>query len=229
MAEGKTLRLDDEAQVSRDGATIVTNFWYPRNEGHVTHIQVGIYDVRAADDIRIHYDFDRDGYAIEQASTFEWEEGDTKMDMDWQEVAYVQAWGRAGGQGRPIQTDLWKLLDLLLLTEEERGMHGAMVREWVFERAGRTISKEEIAQYVDHALDVQLQAALKRDGLSMEQWEAKWEADNPGRAWKDAVQDDDDGERAFLLGQVTGLVDLMAEEHRSKQELRRRTENRNTP
>lgn len=136
---------------------------------------------------------------------------------------------QSGAVPRPIQTDLWKLLDLLLLTEEERGMHGAMVREWIFERVDRSISKEEIAQYVEHALDAQLRAALKRDGLSMEQWELKWEADNPDRAWEDAVKDDDDGERAFLLGQVTELVDLMREEHRFEQELRRRTKKRNTP
>jgi hypothetical protein len=50
--------------------------------------------VRAADDIRIHYDFERDGYVIEQASTFTWSIDDEECDPDWQEVAFIQAWAR---------------------------------------------------------------------------------------------------------------------------------------
>lgn len=33
---------------------------------------VSLSHVRAADDIRIHYDFDRDGWVISQAQVFEW-------------------------------------------------------------------------------------------------------------------------------------------------------------
>ena len=50
--------------------------------------------VRAADGILVSYDFDRDGWSIRQASQFEWEEGDEICDPDWQEVAFVKAWGR---------------------------------------------------------------------------------------------------------------------------------------
>jgi hypothetical protein len=67
--------------------------WYPRHN-EKPYIQIGLVDVRAADDIRISYDFDRDGWKIEQASTFEWEADDTVRDPDWAEVAFVQAWGR---------------------------------------------------------------------------------------------------------------------------------------
>lgn len=68
---------------------------YPRSpDAQVKKIEVNLEDVRAADGIRISYDFDRDGWVIEQASIFEWEEGETDFDMDWQEVAFVQAWGR---------------------------------------------------------------------------------------------------------------------------------------
>ena len=69
-------------------------FWYPRSEGHPTTLQVGLMDVRAADDIRIRYDFQRDGWSIQQASIFEWEADDKVMDEDWQEVAFIQAWAR---------------------------------------------------------------------------------------------------------------------------------------
>lgn len=60
----------------------------------IKYIQIGLVDVRAADDIRISYDYDRDGWKIEQASIFEWEAGDTICDPDWQEVAFVEAWAR---------------------------------------------------------------------------------------------------------------------------------------
>jgi hypothetical protein len=71
--------------------------WYPRVAGNVTTIEVGLMDVRAADSIRISYDFDRDGYVIKQASRFSWtseqvDAGD--LDDDWQEVAFIRAWAR---------------------------------------------------------------------------------------------------------------------------------------
>jgi len=67
--------------------------FYPRNTD-VKAIHVGLMDVRAADDIRVEYDFDRDGWVIKQASIFMWEAGDEVLDSDWQEVAFIQAWGR---------------------------------------------------------------------------------------------------------------------------------------
>lgn len=81
---------------------LVVDLWYPRNAknekedrpiDHPTAIEVGLSDVRAADSIRIEYDFGRDGYVIKQASKF-WFEMDEVCDPDWQEVAFVQAWGR---------------------------------------------------------------------------------------------------------------------------------------
>jgi hypothetical protein len=62
---------------------------YPRS-GPLVGIELGIQCVRAADTIRITYDFDRDGYSILQASN--WDNADE--DKDWQEVAFVQAWAR---------------------------------------------------------------------------------------------------------------------------------------
>lgn len=59
-----------------------------------SHIILGLVHTRAADSIRISYDSGRDGWVIEQASTFEWS-GDNKIcDPDWKEVAFVQAWAR---------------------------------------------------------------------------------------------------------------------------------------
>lgn len=74
--------------------TIAVDLEYPRCEGRPKFVRLGLVDVRAADDIRISYDFERDGWKIEQASTFEWDGGDEVCDPDWKEVAFVKAWGR---------------------------------------------------------------------------------------------------------------------------------------
>lgn len=68
---------------------------YPRGRPGAIHtVEVNLNDVRAADSVRVTYDFERDGWSILQASTFSWDADDTVCDMDWQEVAFVKAWGR---------------------------------------------------------------------------------------------------------------------------------------
>jgi hypothetical protein len=80
--------LDTPDQVNRyaDPDRIEVNFWYPRIDGHAKFIEVGLEDVRAADSIRIHYDFDRDGFAIEQSDNADHE--------TWAEVAFIRSWSR---------------------------------------------------------------------------------------------------------------------------------------
>lgn len=78
----------------RRGDTFHVELEYPRLEGHVRFVEVDLVDVRAADGIRVSYDFERDGWRIEQASRFEWPADDPVCDPDWQEVAFVKAWGR---------------------------------------------------------------------------------------------------------------------------------------
>lgn len=67
--------------------------FYPRTSPCDT-IQIGLSDVRAADDIQVSYDFERDGWVIKQASIFEWDIDDDVQDADWQEVAFIKAWAR---------------------------------------------------------------------------------------------------------------------------------------
>ena len=74
------------------GETFCLELHYPRGEGSIKTIEIGLMDVRGADSIRVSYDFERDGWKIEQVSVFEWEPGDTVCDPCWQEVAFIQAW-----------------------------------------------------------------------------------------------------------------------------------------
>src|SRR5688500_9294541 len=94
------LPLDDQTQVQRGREdTIDFDFWYPRSDGSAKYLEVGLMDVRASDGIRISYDFDRDGYVIEQP----WYEdveitkpGATYRSFDqiehWQEVGFYRSW-----------------------------------------------------------------------------------------------------------------------------------------
>ena len=80
-----------EVVIRKDTAEV--ELMYPRSSP-IQFIELGLCCVRAADNIRVSYDFDRDGWKIEQASTFEWDMDDEVCDQDWQEVSFVQAWGR---------------------------------------------------------------------------------------------------------------------------------------
>ncbi|KQO69522.1 hypothetical protein ASF22_02625 [Methylobacterium sp. Leaf87] len=89
----------DNFHVARSGDELHVDLTYPprsdaENRGQVRYLVFDQESVRASDGIRISYDYDRDGYKIEQASTFSWEADDTVCDQDWQEVAFIQAWGR---------------------------------------------------------------------------------------------------------------------------------------
>ena len=62
--------------------------FYPRTEHAVQSFVISLTDVRAADDIRVSYDFERNGWKIEQA----WNIDDPECDPDenWQEVAFLK-------------------------------------------------------------------------------------------------------------------------------------------
>lgn len=79
----------DEPIVS--GQMLCAEIWYPRaartDAFRFNAVQVALIDVRAADGIRIAYDFERDGWPITQCDHAEGNE-------TWAEVAFVQAWGR---------------------------------------------------------------------------------------------------------------------------------------
>lgn len=75
--------------------TAYIDIWYPQSEDNPKYVRLDLMDVRAADDIRVSYDFERDGWKIEQASKFSWPPDEEVFDPDWQEVAFVQSWARS--------------------------------------------------------------------------------------------------------------------------------------
>jgi hypothetical protein len=85
--------------ISKSGDQLNIELTYPPRDDaankndQVRHIYVNQESVRASDGIRMHYDYERDGWVIEQGSKWEWEEGEAH-DEDWQEVAFVESWAR---------------------------------------------------------------------------------------------------------------------------------------
>lgn len=82
--------------IYKRGATLAVTLTYPNiaNAEQCQYIEVDQESVRASDGVRLHYDYARDGWVIEQASTFEWDADDAAMNPDWQEVAFVKSWAR---------------------------------------------------------------------------------------------------------------------------------------
>jgi len=83
------------SQARQHGDEMHIDLWYPRCEtSPVKSLVIGLMDVRAADNIRVSYDFDRDGWRIEQEEIVT-DNGHYQgyADAKWIEVAFVQAWG----------------------------------------------------------------------------------------------------------------------------------------
>jgi len=90
------MRADDLWDAERRDDVIHVDLAYPRSDGEAKCVQVGLMDVRAADDIRISYDFERDGWVIQQASKHGPWEADETPDEGWTEVGFFKAWALQG-------------------------------------------------------------------------------------------------------------------------------------
>jgi hypothetical protein len=89
LNQGDTVNTDNT-----HGDIRYLDLWYPGIGDNPRTLQIALMHVRAADDIQVSYDMDRDGWVIKQASRFSWGAEDEGCDPDWQEVAFIQAWAR---------------------------------------------------------------------------------------------------------------------------------------
>lgn len=84
---------DKGISIFEKGDTVVAEFFYPRIHP-VKHVEIGLSDVRASDSIRAHYDFERDGWVVEQSYINEVQK-DGYIDAtgeQWEEVGFFGAW-----------------------------------------------------------------------------------------------------------------------------------------
>jgi hypothetical protein len=79
--------LDEAIQ---NGDELHLDLFYPRSEDNIKHFVIGLEDIRAAQSIRVSYDFERDGWKIEKATKFEWGVNDLVCDPEWKEVAFIK-------------------------------------------------------------------------------------------------------------------------------------------
>lgn len=84
---------DKNIRVQVRNAEVEATLTYP-DLGRLKYVLINQESVRASDGLRLHYDYTRDGFVIEQASRFGWDISDTVCDPDWQEVAFIKAWAR---------------------------------------------------------------------------------------------------------------------------------------
>lgn len=75
------------------GDIIGIDLFYPGTADQCHTVQIGLCAVRAADDIRVTYDFERDGWAILQEVGIE-HDGYREATGEWAEVAFVGAWSQ---------------------------------------------------------------------------------------------------------------------------------------
>jgi len=75
-----------------DNGNLIMTHQYETETGDA--LEVSLENSREEDDIRIHFDFIRNGWVICLATIFEWEEDDEEEDRGWQEVAFIQVGDR---------------------------------------------------------------------------------------------------------------------------------------
>src|SRR4051812_27095676 len=85
---------DGQINLSIHGRVLNVELCYPRIEDNRPNvIELGLMDVRAADSIRVIYNFELDGWQIQQAQYFHWPQEGVEMNCEgWTTVAFIQAW-----------------------------------------------------------------------------------------------------------------------------------------
>ncbi len=83
-------RPDDIQTIEYDDQHIMVDLCYPPYDKHVG-IEVGLCAVRAADSIRIRFNYDNDGWDILQ-QVYDNNDGWTNPTGRWIQVAFVEAW-----------------------------------------------------------------------------------------------------------------------------------------
>jgi hypothetical protein len=97
--------------IAKSGDELNVTLTYPpwtdadNKNGQCRHIRINQEAVRASDGIRVHYDYERDGFVVEQPKPRLVAIGKNSYDQieDWSEVGFFQSWARDewNGEGQP--------------------------------------------------------------------------------------------------------------------------------
>lgn len=78
----------EDIRIVDNGSTISFDLFYPGVDENPKFLLLGLCHVRAADNLRISYDFDRGGWKIEQFVCFD----KYKENGQWEEKAFLRPW-----------------------------------------------------------------------------------------------------------------------------------------
>ena len=80
--------------ISRHGEELHVEMTYPNlGEGRCTHVVINQESVRASDGIRVHYDYQRDGFVIEQPKSHMEDRGTYDEEViEWVETGFFGSW-----------------------------------------------------------------------------------------------------------------------------------------
>lgn len=82
--------------VEKDGEALIIRLFYPPRENELSdkckYIYINQESVRASDGIRLHYDYEKDSWIIEQPTISEWDADKEEFDEGWTEVAAIKSW-----------------------------------------------------------------------------------------------------------------------------------------
>ena len=118
----------DWKRITERDEQLTVELWYPRVR-KAQSVRVSLFDVRAADDIVISFDFARNGWVIRMDSTHDDDSGIIKIVEEGVEVAFVPAWNEAGVPS--ISDVVSKLLESEWLVEHDRQVTEKAFREGV--------------------------------------------------------------------------------------------------
>jgi hypothetical protein len=70
----------------------VVRISYPRDNPSKAYARIILEDIRAANDLIIHYDFERDGWVIESPTKFVWTVDEDSFNEELEEVGFIPAY-----------------------------------------------------------------------------------------------------------------------------------------
>ena len=115
---------------------------------------------------------------------------------------------------RPIQTDIFAILDLALLTIDERGPVGCSIRASLFALCHRTISDDEVRACVDFKIAQRIAETGKTAAQLDQQWEANHAhlSPNERHAARADAERIDALEVEYWMSRLTEVVTRMRDE-----------------
>lgn len=106
MSNDKPKISDTIREAKQFGDIVSIDLWYPQLDTQtVKAIVVGLVDVRAADDLHISYDFERDGWSIKMRRRPAGGKWETDDECPYEEVSFIHPWLEGKEPANPVKVE----------------------------------------------------------------------------------------------------------------------------